>query len=247
MNLLIYVIPLAILAIGFFIWDFMFNKRDKFTVRYSEILNNKEIEHVKTYTGVSDKGRITINIRGLGLQRPYPASEFIISTNSKDKIIHLVKFDELRYMYKTPAPNDEIYVPKRDENGNVIKINEKISLVKKPLKLCDDYSEPNTKHWERVMNEQQENLHSTKSKWESLFPVIGIAIMFLFGVIALKMTIDNSQKHVEILSGKIEAQQNLGEKLLNAIQAHSSAQANEQTLPSPDNEPQNPKKNDNIK
>lgn len=204
--------------IGFGIYyHFKYKNSEKFIIRYSEIIGDTELEHAKSYSGRIINNGETLKIDGLKLERPYPPSNVKIPSNGANKLLRIVKVDVDRYAYKVPTKDKEVFVYDKDEDGKIIKEDGEYKLVRKKWMLCDDYVEYNVKQWERNRTREMIEKHRIKSKLEGWKPLIAIGIIFIFAIIALKMSSDNFKHHSNLIAGKIEAQQNQADDIIKTL------------------------------
>lgn len=184
------VVTIIVLALGYVIYDRIFNKKgEKILVEYSEVVGREIIQHPKLYQGISLKNQDKLKIKSLGIERPNPPHEVLRQTNQKLKIVGIIKIDHERYAYRVPNMDNAVFTYKRDQEGHVIK-NEKGRpvIIKKSWTYCDDISEPDTKHWERLRKKEIEEKHKARDRLLQYMGALSVAVVFVFAIIALSIT-----------------------------------------------------------
>lgn len=201
MDAFLWLIIIAIGLISYTIYEYILKKPKGYEilVNYSEKVGDVIIESDKEYKGYVDEEKDVMVIRGTKLKRPTPPRKVMLSTRTGKRKVYLLKIDADRYAYRIPSNNNEIYVYKRDEYGNIIKNNSnKPILIKHKYMLCDDVVEQDVKHWEEWMQEQNKKNHSIKKDMlERWLAPAAIVLIFLFAMITIqqvtKMTVEDKR------------------------------------------------------
>jgi len=219
-------IGLFILVLGYYLYDkFIKVKGLGYSIIYAEKVNDTIIEHSSKYYGRLAKNGKYIIIKGLRgvdgqvLRRPIPPLDVQIPTNGKNKNIYILKLAVGRYAYRIPSMQNEVYTYKRDDNGHVIKDNKKKILIRHKWALCDDVIEEDDKAWAELMQKEIIEKHRKKDKWNAMKPVITMGIIFVFAVIALKITSDNWKYMIDHTSKDQKAMENDVDRLLRGIES----------------------------
>jgi len=216
----------GIISIGvplFVFWDkIKQNKKyERIIVCFSEVVGNKIIEHDKQYIGVVDKENDIFKIKDLDMTTPVPPVNVFIYTKAGKSKIYMIKIDQLRYGFRIPSLNNQVYIQDRDIHGNLIKVNGKPKIKKFKWHFCDDVVEPDVKHWEQNIMDKLREKHKTKmdmlGKWVA--PVL-VGMILIAGIVTINMTwkgVNNAiEKQMEIAGEVTEkAEENTG--LLNNI------------------------------
>lgn len=200
---------------AFLIYQKVFKSAQQILVSFSEIIGDTEVEHSVVYTATIDG--MSYKIPGLNIERPLPPSDCYIHTNGNKKKVRLVRTGINRYVYRVPVKNGEVYVYKKDNDGKIIKENGKVKVTKNQWKICDDYIEQNVKHWERLRNKEIEEKHRIQSKMAEWRPLMVMGVIFIFAIIALKITSDTVKHNTAILAGKIDEINENSNRLLDSI------------------------------
>jgi preprotein translocase subunit SecG len=192
MNIiLIFALFIVFAVVGFILWDKNKNKAkiEKVIVSFSEKVGDTIIEHEKQYIGIMNLKDDIFKIPALNHIMPNPPSNVLIATKGGSKKIYLIKMDSYRYAFRVPKLSNTIYVPKKDDYGNIILNKEKQPvLTKYRWNFCDDVLEPDIKHWDENIMEKLRQKHRTRS--DMLGKWLGAAVVgmiFLAGIIVLHM------------------------------------------------------------
>jgi len=179
-------------AVGYILWDKRkeSKKYEKIIVSYSEKVGNNIIEHEKQYIGVIDLKEDIFKIPAINQILPNPPSNVYVTTKGGNKKVYIIKLDSFRLGYRIPSTNNEVYIQKRDKNGNGIKSKKgKPVLVKHCWKYCDDVVEPDVKHWQENILEKLKIKHRTRqdmlNKW---IGAIVLGVILIGGIIVVHMT-----------------------------------------------------------
>ena len=168
---------------------FMNKKRDKIYVEFSEVIGNKIVKHKTIYEATGSEKDDYINIGKLKLKRPYPPTSVMIPTSEGKKLVSIIKIDNNRFGYMIPTLDNSVIVPKRDEDGNIIK-NEQGKPVLKKLAwtFTNNVIEPEVIHWAEAEQIKSAERHKIKlNMWDKFGGAITLGIIFLFCLMSLNM------------------------------------------------------------
>ena len=188
---MIYVLSgVAVISVVMVIYVFFFKKGgEEIYVNFSEKIGGNIVEHPQMYKGVLNEKDDTLFIKKLNLKRPLPPRDTMTSTTTGKKMVSLIKFDNYRYGYRIPSIDNVMFTYQKDKQGNIIKKKGKPKLMKHRWNLCDDVVEPDSKHWDEMMEDKLRRRHeATKGLLERIAGPLSIALIFLFAVILLNTT-----------------------------------------------------------
>ena len=175
----------------------------------------------------------SIRIKGLKgtdgkiLKRPIPPLSVQIPSTGKNKKIYILKLAEGRYVYRIPTLTNEIYTYKRDERGHILKVDGKTTLIRHKWALCEDVIEEDDKAWSELMRKEIIEKHRKKDKWDAMKPVITMGIIFVFAVIALKITSDNWKYMIDHTTADAERMETDVDRLLRWIESFTGTGSTE--------------------
>lgn len=198
-------------------------KGEKFVIDYSEFVNDTIVSKGKPLMAQTSKDGRSIIIKGLKgrdgktLKRPYPELRYQVPTNSPIKKVYIVKISQDRYCYRTVEKNNDVWMPKKDEMGKIIKENGNITLQQSEWNLADDIIEVDDKDWYEFTVKDLEEKHRQQSKWDTMKPLIVMAIIFIFAVIAMKFMSDNWKEMVTATSISTKENINQADKIIASI------------------------------
>jgi len=201
-----------------------------FIVSFSEKLGDVIIEHEKQYQGIITKDGKSIIVKGVKdrdnkpLQRPRPPQWAHMPTFGKNKKVYILKLSEGKYAYRLPDVDNTVWTYKRDQDGKVIKVDGQVTLKKHKWRLCENVTEVDDRDWYEGQQRDKQEKHRKKDKWDAMKPVITMGIIFVFAVIALKITSDNWKYMIDKTSNDVEEQKQDVDRLLDAIQGFSNKQ-----------------------
>jgi hypothetical protein len=178
--------------VGWILYDQRKQKafKEPIMVEYSEVVGGVVVEHDKSYLGIINFKEDTLTIPMLSIIRPIPLHDWLIPTRNGKKKVYLIKLENQRYAYRIPSISNTVYIPLKDDYGNVLKnANGKPQLTHHKWVFCDDVVEPDVKHWDENIMEKLRQKHKTKedilSRW--ILPIM-VTLVLLAGIITIHMT-----------------------------------------------------------
>ena len=230
MDLVLIAVLAGIVGLGYIIYDSKVknSRTETYNVDYSELLGNGVIlEHSKLYKGVVTKNGKSIKIKGLRgldnkvLHRPKPPEWAQLPSLGKFKKIYIIKLSEGRYAYRVPKKDNHVWTYKRDEDGNVVKINNQIKLVKHKWELLDDVVEIDDRAWYDNISAALEEKHRKKNKWDAIMPALATAAIFVMAIIGWKFLSEDWKYMVDASKQDAEDMKSDVDRLLGVLEGYT--------------------------
>lgn len=185
----------------------MYSTGDSILVEYAEVIGDKIVFHSQIYKASKNDKENYIKISKLKFKHPVPPSKVMITTSSGKKMISIIKLDTNRFAYRIPTLHNQVYVAKRDENGNMLKDgNGKPILAKLKYTFTDNVLEPEVIHWAEAEDIKNAERHKIKSTfWDKFGGMISMGLIFVFALMMSNMLFKQYQEQKSVCREQYDA------------------------------------------